>query len=256
MRIVFALTASLIAAAMLASPTPAQAEPSSPAPQHERTKVLFFGDSVMKAYGLDISQSWPVLLGGSDNWAVTNLASNGSGYVTRGEGDNTFLDVVQNAAAETPDVVVLEGSSNDFGVDNDQLSAATTGTFAAVRQEFPTAQIIGLSTIWGAEAMPDQLADTDLQVQSAVEAVGGRYIDIGQPFQGDYSLMQADDVHPTAAGQVALADRIGPLILLSIADERAARLRALADSLKKAEIAAHYSAFTARLVKLAKLYPS
>ncbi len=254
MRITIALTAGLVAVVSVAAANPAMAETTSPAPQREPEKVLFVGDSVMKAYGLDISQSWPVLLAQSNNWAVTNLASNGSGYVTIGEGNNSFLDVVHNAAAETPDVVVLEGSSNDFGVDNDVLSAATTETFAAVRQEFPNAEIIGLSTIWGAEAIPDQLADADAQVQAAVEAVGGRYIDIGQPFQGDYSLMQGDDVHPTAAGQVALGDDIGPLILQAMADDSAARLQTLADSPQQTPVApdeaAHSSTWFAKLAKL------
>lgn len=233
----------------MAAPFPVIAAPTAAPP----LKVLFIGDSVMKAFGLDITQSWPVLLGQSNGWDVTNLASNGSGYVARGESDNNFLDVVQNASAQTPDVVVLEGSSNDFGIDNGEISDATSATFAAVQQEFPSAVIIGLSTIWGAEAIPDQLADTNAQVQSAVEAVGGQYLDIGQPFQGDYSLMQDDDVHPTTAGQVALSNDIDPGLLTAIAADRAAKLQAEFDARIEAELSAGAPARAARLEMIAKL---
>lgn len=256
MRIPLAITAALVSVAALGVGAPATADTmrvvtaqAAPAP----VKVLFVGDSVMKAFGLDISQSWPVLIGQTNNWSVTNLASNGSGYVTRGENDNDFLDVVNGAAAETPDVVVLEGSSNDFGVDNNELAAATNTTFAAVRQTFPNAEIIGLSTIWGAEAIPAQLVDTDTQVQAAVAAVGGQYLDIGQPFHGNYSLMQGDDVHPTADGQAALGDDISPLILQAIVENQAAKALAAANARIEAQVAAGPPSHVARLAVIAKL---
>ena len=44
-------------------------------------------------------------------------------------------------------------------------------------------------------------------------AVGGHYLDIGQPLGGHPELMQDDDVHPTVAGQVVLAGTIQAAIL-------------------------------------------
>ena len=44
----------------------------------------------------------------------------------------------------------------------------------------------------------------DAQVMQAVEQVGGTYLDIGQPLASHPELMQVDDVHPTAAGQLVL----------------------------------------------------
>ena len=42
----------------------------------------------------------------------------------------------------------------------------------------------------------------------SVSAVGGTYLDIGNPLAGRPDLMQGGDVHPTAAGQVVVASAV------------------------------------------------
>jgi len=214
-------------------------------------KVLFIGDSVMKAFRLDPAQAWPALIGGTNDWDVTNLACNGAGYLMPGSSSDcgtTFADVVANASSETPDIVIAEGSSNDFGLNNTELAAATRQTFALIRAEFPAAEIIGLSTVWGAEAIPDQLADTDSQVQAAVLAVNGTYIDIGQPFQDKYSLMQYDDVHPTVDGQTVLAADINPLVLSAVTDYRNVQAQLAAAAWTRARLAEDHALHNERIV--------
>ena len=165
----------------------------------------------MKGYGLPPEDAWPELISAANGWALTSLACDGAGFLAPGNPDecgNSFVDVSRSAATLHPDLIIIEGSSNDFGQSNPQLLSATVTALTILRSEFPNAEIIGLSTVWSETKPPAQLADINSQVQQAVTAVGGRYLDIGQPFGAHPELLQDDDVHPTVAGQVALAAAI------------------------------------------------
>ena len=49
------------------------------------------------------------------------------------------------------------------------------------------------------------MADIDEQVRTALLAVNGIYLDIGQPRAGHRSWLHTDEIHPTARGQQQLA---------------------------------------------------
>jgi acyl-CoA thioesterase-1 len=169
--------------------------------------VVTIGDSIMKGHGLSASQAWPALMAAQDHWRLDNLACDGAGFLAVGDDSDcaeTFSGLVRKAAALHPRTVIVEGSSNDFGQDDDDLLYVTVDQLAQLRKALPHAQIIGLSTVWGDTAAPAQLMDVDDQVRDAVEQVGGRFLSIGQPLSGHPEWMQPDDVHPTAAGQLAL----------------------------------------------------
>ncbi len=190
--------------------TPTTATPTEPvAPQAVMAapQVLTIGDSIMKGFGLPTSQAWPALIAAQNGWELTTLACNGAGFLTIGSTQdcgNNFPGVVIAAAALHPDIIIISGSSNDFGENNTALLDSTITAVTRLRAEFPNARIIGLSTVWGDTAPPAQLAQIDAQVTQAVEQVGGTYLDIGQPLSGHPEWMQADDVHPTADGQLVL----------------------------------------------------
>jgi acyl-CoA thioesterase-1 len=206
-----ASSASGTPSAAPATPSASPAAPSvapGPVAAASPKKVLTIGDSIMKGYGLTPGEAWPELISATNGW---NLACDGAGFLAPGSPDecgNTFVDVSRTAANLTPDLIIIEGSSNDFGQPNPQLLSATVTALTILRSEFPNAEIIGLSTVWSDTEPPAQLADIDSQVEQAVIAVGGRYLDIGQPFGAHPELLQGDDVHPTVAGQVALAAAI------------------------------------------------
>jgi acyl-CoA thioesterase-1 len=174
-------------------------------------QVLTIGDSIMNGFGLPHGQAWPYLLAQSEGWSVTNAACDGAGVMAIGnanECDSTFAGVIDSVSSLQPDIVIFEGSSNDFGLDNSALLASTIAELQTIKADFPNAQIVGLSTLWGYTAVPAQLDQVNSQVQQAVQEVGGTYLDLGQPFSGHPELMQASDVHPTAAGQAVLASTI------------------------------------------------
>ena len=188
--------------------TPATTTPVvAPAP----TRVVAIGDSIMKGFGLSPADAWPELISATNGWSLDTLACDGAGFVQPGssfECGDTFVDVSRSAVTLAPDLIIIEGSSNDFGQSNSELLSATIRALTILRTQFPNSEIIGLSTVWSETTPPAQLADINSQVQEAVEAVGGHYLDIGQPLSGHPELMQGDDVHPTVAGQAVLAAAI------------------------------------------------
>lgn len=174
-------------------------------------RVLTIGDSIMKGLGLSPSEAWPALLASRDGWALTTLACNGAGFLAIGDPSDcgaNFPAIAQSAPALKPDIILIAGSSNDLGLSNRALLASTIRAAVILKADFPKARIIGLSAVWGDTEVPDQLADINEQVAQAVAHVGGTYVDVGQPLHKKPELMQDDDVHPTAAGQMVLATAI------------------------------------------------
>ena len=179
-------------------------------------QVLTIGDSIMKGYGLSPADAWPELISAANGWDLTTLACDGAGFVDLGnpaECGDTLVDVSRSAATLHPDLIIIEGSSNDLEHPNSELLAATTSALSILRSEFPKAEIFGLSAVWSDTDPPAQLADINSQVQQAVTAVGGHYLDIGQPLSAHPKLMQDDDIHPAVAGQMVLAAAIQTAIL-------------------------------------------
>ena len=203
----------LVCAALVACSAAAQSA-TTPHPTPTRSPelaadptVVTIGDSIMKGHGLKAAQAWPALMAVQDHWRLDNLACDGAGFLAIGDDADcgeTFAGLVKKAAALHPRTVIVEGSSNDFGQDDDSLYAETLSQLQQLRNALPNAQIIGLSTIWADTVVPAQLADVDAQVREAVQAVGGTFVSVGQPLSGHPEWMQSDDVHPTAAGQLAL----------------------------------------------------
>ena len=193
-----------------AAPSPSQ--PSIPAPAPGPV-VVSIGDSIMEGHGLAPDRAWLALLASEKGWQLTNLASDGSGFVAVGSNGDTFAD--QAAAAELlhPDVVVFSGSSNDLGVSDSRVDAATAATIAALHAALPETMIVSISAIWGDSDVPEKFSTIDSAVETATAAAGGIYLDAGQPLSEDSALMQADQIHPTADGQLLLARAVQQAML-------------------------------------------
>jgi acyl-CoA thioesterase-1 len=170
--------------------------------------VVAIGDSIVEGHGLDPSAAWPALLAEENGWRLTNLASDGSGFVTVGNNGDTFADQVEAAVKLRPSIVLLSGSSNDLGDDDASIAKATAQAIEHLRHALPHAQIVAVSPVWNDTQVPAQLRTIDADVVTAITAVGGSYLEVGQPFYDRRSLVQDDDVHPTNTGQEVLASAI------------------------------------------------
>ncbi|MEO7122941.1 MAG: SGNH/GDSL hydrolase family protein [Lacisediminihabitans sp.] len=173
--------------------------------------VVTIGDSIMKGHGLPSADAWPALLAAANKWKLTNLACDGAGFVKTGDSDDCgsdFSELVSEAAAQHPALILISGSSNDLGIDNGHLAEQTDAVVKALRTALPEAKIVGISTVWNDTKAPTQMFDINEQVRQAMLGVGGIYLDIGQPLAGHRDWLQRDDVHPTAKGQRELAKAI------------------------------------------------
>ncbi len=186
------------------TPTPA---PSTSTPP--RLRVVTVGDSLMSGAGLTLGEAWPDLMAAHARLALTNLACGGMGFVVDGECGTNYAGFAPAVAALQPDLLIVESSSNDFWQDTDDIRSNTAATVAELHEAAPAAHIVGLSTIWNDESdIPDDNAVTSQALQDAIDAVGGTYIDVGQPLLGHPEWLQDDDVHPTARGQKAIEQTV------------------------------------------------
>lgn len=169
-------------------------------------RVSTIGDSIMAGYGLDSdADAWPAMLARADHLDVTNLACSGAGFVVDGDCGDDFAGLVSQAVAVHPSIVVLQSSDNDLGQDPAAIDTATRQAVDQLHAALPHARIVGFSTLWDQPGdVPDEVAQSSTSLRRAVEADGGRFVDLGQPLVGHVDLLQADSEHPTVAGQRVL----------------------------------------------------
>lgn len=171
--------------------------------------VVTIGDSIMSGYQLGAGDDWPTLVGMQTGTKIENLACPGAGFVAVGSCDTDFAGLVVAAASLSPKLVIIESSSNDMDDDDAEVAAATARTVDQLAAVLPHATIVGLSTIWNDDAtVPASVTASSDALRSAVVAVGGTFVDVGQPLQGHPDLMQSDDVHPTTVGQQLIAQTV------------------------------------------------
>lgn len=193
----------------------AQAVDASIPPPAHPLRVAFIGDSYTAGAGLGPHEAWPWLLGGEHGWTVWDFAEGGTGYVKQfaSGGANAcgtdacpnYQQVVPDVVAAGPDVVIVSGGRNDGTRLTPDLGKAITAVYAAIRKGLPNAKIIAVAPVLAADDTPGSFSDFKPAVKAAAEAVGGAYVDLGAPLGGHPELIQKDGVHPTAAGQQALA---------------------------------------------------
>jgi acyl-CoA thioesterase I len=193
---VVAATAGLVAGAVAAAPAIARPVAAS---------VVAIGDSIMDGHGVGVQESWPEVVARENGWSITDLAADGDGFVTVGDDGTTIADQVRQAIRLHPTMVILSGSSNDLGVDESTVEAATDRAVATLRAALPRAEIIAASPVWNESAFPPQLTRIATATAHAVRSAGGTVLSFADPLRGHPELMQADDVHPTVVGQRAIA---------------------------------------------------
>ncbi|SMH36794.1 Lysophospholipase L1 [Rathayibacter oskolensis] len=168
-------------------------------------RVTFVGDSIVRGYGLEAEAAWPVLAGDAFGWTVTNLGCDGGGFVRPGACGEPIGERGDDIAETEPDVVVVIASSNDLGSPSDDVTAAIPPAITAIREAVPSAQLIALDSVWGPDPRPDDLDAYDAALVEAVTDAGGAALEYPDPLRTD-GLLAEDGVHPTEAGQLALAE--------------------------------------------------
>lgn len=182
--------------------------------------AAFLGDSLTTGAGVkDTRNRWTSLVANQYGWGEINLGAGGTGYVRIGSLNScgkdscpNFAGRVQEVAAAAPDIVVVAGGRNDVKATPDELAAAIRGFYTSLRAALPKASIVAVSCYWDDDMAPESLTALNDLVRAEVEAVGGKYLDVGQPFAGKPALIGPDGVHPTESGYAELAKLVKPAI--------------------------------------------
>jgi acyl-CoA thioesterase-1 len=218
-----AIAAIALAAAALAgcssavSARPVAADGTAVAAPAERAKpqVVAIGDSIAFGKGVRPDQAWPALVAAQHGWTLTDLAVSGSGFVKPGWNGDTYRQQVDTALGLHPDYILIAATRNDRTEDPALVASSADELLGELRDTFPRARIIGITTVWGADAPPPTVAAVNAIVEKAVTGVDGTFLDIGYPLAAHPELVQTDGIHPNAAGERAVAkaieDRLAPL---------------------------------------------
>lgn len=175
----------------------------------EEVSIVFIGDSIMSGYGTENEEGWPDILAKESERPILNLGCAGAGFVSVGVCGENYAGLVLQAAASNPQVVVIQGSDNDFGYDYETVKDATEATVEELRALLPNTRIIGLNTVmWRYDEVSEAVDTTSELLKVAVEKNDGDFVDIGQPTAGVESYIQEDLEHPNVEGQEFLAKTV------------------------------------------------
>lgn len=193
---------------------------ASKASQAEPHKVVVVGDSFSTGMGSSVADAWPSLIDAAplnpeDNFDVVNVSQNGSGYVTVGDNNSTFVSQVKGAVTPDTQLVAFFGSENDMGNSKAAIGAAAEAAFDAVKAKSPHAVVLAVGPpSYTTSPKAARLAVRDALKQAASRA-GALFVDpiaqgwfIGQAAE----LVGPDGDHPSAAGQRYLQAQLEKLI--------------------------------------------
>lgn len=200
------------------SPPPSQQVTPQPSPSGadaDGPVAVFIGDDATAGAGGD-GTTWTGIVAQRMGWVEVNLARGGTGYVTSLSGEQAraacgqdtcpaYRDMVDEAAAADPDIILVSGGRNDGEA---SVTNAAATLYLALDDASPGARIIAVSPLWDDSDVPADLAGTKQGVSVAASRAGVGYLDIGQPLAGRADLIADDGVNPNAEGHRAIAEAV------------------------------------------------
>ncbi|MGV9827813.1 SGNH/GDSL hydrolase family protein [Gordonia sp. NPDC003429] len=142
------------------------------------------------------------------------IAAPGSGYVTPGPTDVTFVDEAQGVGGDGQ-VVIVFGSRNDLP-SADEVGAAADKTLDLVSERAPSAAIVVVGAHFAGANPPDGIAKINAQLRSVAARHRATFVDPSGWLQ-DPKLIGSDKVHPNDLGHAEIADRLAPTLATVIA---------------------------------------
>lgn len=205
---VFAVQAAAVAAILSAcSFAPGAAQESGLGNDNSSGPTLVvIGDSYSE--GVDNTVVWPQLLAEKRGYRLVNMSIGGTGYLN-GAFATTFGDRIKSSDVERPSIIIFAGSRNDILFAPAEVRAAAREAFAAAQDRFPDARIVAVGPIWDSTAPADEVRAINSAVSQAAEASGVEFVDaLEADWLADRSLIHADGIHATDAGQQVLSDGV------------------------------------------------
>lgn len=197
--------------------SPGQADPpgdSTPVatPESTPTTIGFIGDSWSNGTGTDggMNASYAALAADQLGWEYRIFAGGGTGYLKSNPvtGDHPFGDRVDGLIEFAPDVVVVQGSSNDSAYAAEDIERAAEQLFTTLRRELPDATVYALG-VFDSPAADDVILATSRQgVAQAAERTSIIYIDPSDDEWLDLKTDFADGFHPDSDGHRKVARQL------------------------------------------------
>lgn len=182
--------------------------------------VLIVGDSYTTGRGSsDGTHGWAQDLVADRDWDATVDGVPGTGYVNTGATNSarwTYLSRIERSASLDPQLVIVQGSQNDWLVSAETLERRVERTLRAAKRQWPDAVIVAVGP-----SAPQPRATSTAGISSAVEAgakaAGVPFVDAlaGQWFtkMNSASYAAVDGEHLNDAGYRYLAARINEALV-------------------------------------------
>jgi len=180
-------------------------------------RIAFLGDSWAGGAGSDAAgaeNSYAGKAGRALGAEYAIFPGGGTGYTagnpTTGEGP--FITRVQPLIEFAPDVVVVQGSSNDYRATGEQIAAAAREVLTTIRAALPEATIYVVGVVDSPASPADRMQISREAVAAAAAEVGATWIDANAEGWLDVNVDFADGFHPNEQGHQKVADRLVALL--------------------------------------------
>ncbi|MGV9860904.1 SGNH/GDSL hydrolase family protein [Gordonia sp. NPDC003425] len=146
------------------------------------------------------------------------LAPGGSGYLSRGPRDITFVELAERV---TPDaqIVILFGSRNDIPMASEVDSAATKA-LDVIGRKAPSAAVIVVGAHFAGTPVPPGISSINRQLQAVAMKHQATFVN-PEGWVQDPEEIGTDKVHPNDLGHLEIAERMAPILLTAITPEPA-----------------------------------
>lgn len=155
------------------------------------------------------AKNWAALVAAHFDWALSTVAAPGAGFLERGSGPGTFVDRVPDVVGHHPQVVLVWGARNDVGLSTSRLATAISTFVAHVKAALPHAQVVLIGPSWTDKTPPSAYQTSDAAEKAAAAAAKVAYVDdLSEDWLGGKGLVDSDGIHPTDAGDAAIASHL------------------------------------------------
>ncbi|WP_418346098.1 SGNH/GDSL hydrolase family protein [Rhodococcus pyridinivorans] len=186
--------------------------PSTPESAPPAPAAIFLGDSYTEGVrATEHAARYTTILCTELSWRCEVNGQGGTGYTNPGQSsqsESVYRDRIELFRETSPAIVVVQGSTNDSGVESD-VKAAADAVFIDLRGQFPDAEIVAVGPFAAPGVDLDRVAANHRAVADAAAENGVHFIDpIGENWLPDASLYSDDQIHPNDAGYRVIADRL------------------------------------------------
>lgn len=157
--------------------------------------------------------------GTTDDVIQVERGLGGSGYVQRGPVGKVFGEMIADNLHPETDAVVFFGSINDQAQPLDKVRAAADRTYTEAKKAAPNAKFIVVGPAWMNPDVPDEIYAIRDMLSTLAAKHKFTFVDplAEEWFQNRPDLIGSDNVHPTNAGHLLMAEKITPHLRAALA---------------------------------------